>query len=93
MVVLRADSKRVFVLGEVMRPGPVPLTTSLAVLDAIAAAGGFTPFADENDIKVIRRAADGSELEFEFDYKAYVRGRAAGTNITLQPGDTIVVPN
>jgi polysaccharide export outer membrane protein len=92
VVVLRADSKRVFVLGEVLRPGPVPLATSLSVLDAISAAGGFSPFADENDIKIIRRTPDGAELEFAFDYKAYVRGRAAGTNLTLQPGDTIVVP-
>lgn len=92
VVVLRADSKRVFVLGEVMRPGPVPLASQLFVLDAISAAGGFTPFADEDDIRIIRRGADGAELEFEFDYKAYVKGRAAGTNIALQPGDTIVVP-
>jgi polysaccharide export outer membrane protein len=92
VVVLRADSKRVFVLGEVTHPGPIPLASQLYVLDAITAAGGFTPFADENEIRIIRRAADGQELEFEFDYKAYVRGRAAGTNIALQPGDTIVVP-
>lgn len=92
IVVLRAESKRVFVLGEVTRPGPVPLATQLYVLDAITAAGGFTPFADEDDIRIIRRGADGQELEFEFDYKAYVKGRAAGTNIALQPGDTIVVP-
>ncbi len=92
VVVLRADSKRVFVLGEVQRPGPVPLSSQLYVLDAISAAGGFTPFADENDIRVIRRGEDGKELEFEFDYKAYIKGRAEGTNIALQPGDTIVVP-
>jgi len=92
VVVLRADSKRVFVLGEVQRPGPVTLASQLFVLDAISAAGGFTPFADENDIRIIRRGADGQELEFGFDYKAYVAGRAAGTNIALQPGDTIVVP-
>jgi polysaccharide export outer membrane protein len=92
VVVLRADSKRVFVLGEVQRPGPVPLTTSLSVLDAISAASGLSVFADADDIKIIRRSPDGAELEFEFDYDAYVRGRAPGTNILLQPGDTIVVP-
>jgi polysaccharide export outer membrane protein len=92
VVVLRADSKRVFVLGEVQRPGPVNLLTRLSVLDAISAAGGFTPFADEDDIRIIRRGADGTESEFGFDYDAYVKGRASGTNITLQPGDTIVVP-
>jgi polysaccharide biosynthesis/export protein len=92
VVVLRTDSKRVWVLGEVARPGPVPLASQLYVMDALSAAGGFTPFADDNDVRIIRRGADGKELEFEFDYSAYVRGRAAGTNIALQPGDTIVVP-
>jgi polysaccharide export outer membrane protein len=92
VVVLRADSKRVFVLGEVLRPGPVSLSSQLFVLDAISAAGGFTPFADEDDVRIIRRGPNGQELEFGFDYKAYVRGRAPGTNIALQPGDTIVVP-
>jgi polysaccharide export outer membrane protein len=92
VVVLRADSKRVFVLGEVVRPGPVALASQLYVLDAISAAGGFTPFADEDDVRIIRRGADGNEIEFQFDYDAYVMGRAAGSNIALQPGDTIVVP-
>jgi polysaccharide export outer membrane protein len=92
VVVLRADSKRVFVLGEVLRPGPVQLASALSVLDAISAAGGFSPFADEDDIKIIRRLPDGQELEFFFDYDAYVRGRAPGTNVNLQPGDTVVVP-
>jgi polysaccharide export outer membrane protein len=92
VVVLRPDSKRVFVLGEVARPGPVPLATNLTVLDVLSAAGGLTPFADDDSIRIIRRAEAGAELEFEFDYGAYVRGRAPGTNLTLQPGDTIVVP-
>ena len=92
VVVLRTDSKRVWVLGEVQRPGPVPLASQLYVLDALSAAGGFSPFADDNDIRIIRRGANGQELEFAFDYGAYVRGRAPGTNIALQPGDTIVVP-
>jgi polysaccharide export outer membrane protein len=92
VVVLQANSKRAFVLGEVQRPGPVQLSSQLFVLDVLSAAGGFTPFADENDIRIIRRGADGQELEFRFDYDAYVAGRAPGTNIALQPGDTIIVP-
>jgi hypothetical protein len=35
---------------------------------------------------------DGTEQEYRFDYEAYIRGNAAGTNIVLQPGDTIIVP-
>lgn len=92
VVLLQANSKRAFVIGEVQRPGPVPLASQLFVLDVLSAAGGFTPFADENDIRIIRRGPDGQELEFRFDYAAYVAGRAPGTNIALQPGDTIIVP-
>jgi len=91
-VILLESAKRVYVQGEVQRPGPVSLATQLSVVDAISTSGGFTPFADQGDIRVIRRNREGEELEFGFDYKAYVRGRAPGTNIVLQPGDLIVVP-
>lgn len=91
-VILMQSAKRVYVEGEVQRPGPVSLATELHVLDAISAAGGLTAFADEDDIRIIRRGADGQEQEFPFDYDAYIRGRAPGTNIALQPGDLIVVP-
>jgi polysaccharide export outer membrane protein len=92
VVVLQANSKRVFVLGEVQHPGPIPLATQLTVLDAVSAAGGFTAFADDDDVRVIRRGPDGQELEFSFNYPKYVSGRAPGSNIVLQPGDTVVVP-
>ena len=91
-VILLESARRVYVQGEVQRPGPVSLATQLSVMDAITASGGFTPFADEDDIRIIRRGAQGQETEYGFDYKAYVRGRAPGTNITLQPGDLVVVP-
>jgi hypothetical protein len=41
----------------------------------------------------VRRNGDGTETEYRFDYYAYIRGRAPGTNIVLQHGDTIVVPD
>jgi polysaccharide export outer membrane protein len=91
-VILLESAKRVYVQGEVQHPGPVSLATQLSVVDAITASGGFTPFADRGDIRVIRRNPEGQELEFAFNYKAYVRGRAPGTNIVLQPGDLVVVP-
>jgi polysaccharide export outer membrane protein len=91
-VILMQSAKRAYVQGEVQHPGPVSLATQLSVVDAITAAGGFTAFADEGDVRIIRRDPKGQELEFGFNYKAYVRGRAPGTNIWLQPGDLIVVP-
>jgi polysaccharide export outer membrane protein len=62
-----------------------------SVLEAIAIVGGFAPFADKSDIRIVRRMGDGSEQEYVFDYSAYTKGRAPGTNIVLQNGDTIIV--
>ena len=91
-VILLQSAKRVHVEGEVVRPGPISLATQLTVVDAIAVAGGLSIFADADDIRIIRRGANNEELEFRFDHGAYVRGRAPGTNLVLQPGDLIVVP-
>ena len=93
VVVIGMNSRYVSVIGEVAQDTRVPLTRDLRVLEAIAQAGGFGPFADKNDVRIVRRNADGTESEYRFDYDAYIRGRAPGTNIVLQHGDTIVVPD
>jgi protein involved in polysaccharide export with SLBB domain len=64
----------------------------LRVLEAIAAMGGFALFANTGDVRIVRRQPDGSEVEFRFDYNAYIKGRAPGTNIVLRSGDMIIVP-
>lgn len=92
ILVLQMNSRFVSVIGEVARENRIPLTQDLRVLEAIALAGGFTTFADKGDVRVVRRQSDGSEIEYLFDFNAYVRGRAPGTNVVLQPGDTIIVP-
>jgi polysaccharide export outer membrane protein len=92
VVVQSIGSKYVSVLGEVLRPGPVPLSQDVRVLDAISTAGGFGPFADKKRVKIIRRTESG-EVEYRFNYDAYVGGNAPGTNLLLAPGDTIAVPD
>jgi polysaccharide biosynthesis/export protein len=80
---------RVFVLGEVARPGVYPLRGSLNLIEALALAGGLTEFADEDDIVVLRRAAkDGERKRISVSYGKAVGG---GELFDLQPGDTIVV--
>jgi polysaccharide export outer membrane protein len=91
VTVLHVASHQVFVLGELARQGPIPLTRSLRVLDAISIAGGFSPFADTDDIRVLRRTDEGV-AEYRFDYDAYLTGRAPESNLLLRSGDTIVVP-
>lgn len=93
VVVVQMNSRRVFVLGEVTHPGPIPLVEDLRVLDAISAAGGFTTFADKRHIKVIRRLEDGTGVEYRFNYNSYVSGGDPLSNLMLQNGDTIVVPD
>ena len=91
VIVLQMNSQFVSVVGEVGRNAQIPLSKDLRVLEAIAAVGGFNTFADKSDIRIVRRRADGSEAEFAFDYEAYIKGNAPGTNIVLQNGDTIIV--
>ncbi|MEI6226947.1 MAG: polysaccharide biosynthesis/export family protein [Deltaproteobacteria bacterium] len=82
----------VAVLGEVVKPGNYPLEASAGVLQALANAGGMTPFANKDAIVVIRRKADGSGVErigFTYSGLTQVRGRAA--SFRLQPGDVVVV--
>jgi len=93
VVVIQMNSRFVSVIGEVVQDTRVPLTRDLRVLEAIAQAGGFGPFANKSDVRILRRNADGTESEYRFDYGAYIRGRAPGTNIVLQHGDTIIVPD
>jgi len=93
VVVIQMNSRFVSVIGEVGQDTRVPLTRgTCASSKRSRAAGGFGPFADKSDVRIVRRNGDGTESEYRFDYDAYIRGRAPGTDIVLQHGDTIVVP-
>jgi len=92
VIVVQMNSRFVSVLGGVKQTARVPLTRDLRVLEAIASVGGFDTFAQKGDVRIVRRGADGAETEYRFDYHAYIKGNAPGTNIVLQNGDTIIVP-
>lgn len=92
VVVLNALSKRIFVVGQVLRSGPIPMANEMRVLEVLSVAGGFGPFADRSDVRVLR-VVEGEERVYRFDYDAFMAGNAPGTNIVLHPGDTIVVPD
>jgi polysaccharide export outer membrane protein len=93
VVVLEMNSQYVSVLGEVVRTARIPLKSELRVLEAITLVGGFTPFADKSNIRIVRRQGDGSEVEYRFDYDDYIRGSAPGSNIVLLAGDVVIVPD
>lgn len=80
------------VIGEgVLRSGPVDLQRNLRVVDAIAEMGGFSAFAKKDRIRILRNGPDG-QVEYRFDYEAFVKGRNPESNILLAPGDTVIVP-
>lgn len=82
---------RIFVLGQVQRPGVFVMNPRVDVMQALALAGGTTPFAATNDIKILRRS-DGGQQILEFRYKEVEGGRRLDQNIMLESGDIIVVP-
>jgi polysaccharide export outer membrane protein len=83
---------KIFVTGEVTRPGPYVVRQPTTLMQAIALAGGVGPYAAKRRIQVRRRAQSGDETIFNFDYKAYEAGSDIQGNITLRAGDVIMVP-
>jgi polysaccharide export outer membrane protein len=82
---------QVFITGEVNRPGPYPITPGMSVMQAIAMSGGFGRFAAKSRIQIHRRVG-GNEQMFLFDYSDFASGRNPASDIVLQAGDVIVVP-
>lgn len=90
VAVLSVNSKHIFLLGEISKPGEMPLLPGLTPLQAIASAGGLTPFANGKRIYILRGTA-GKQQKIPFNYKKAVKdGNLQG--VTLAPGDTIVIP-
>lgn len=80
------------VLGEVSRPGSYPMEPGAGVLQALAAAGGMTPFADKDGIFVIRQKADGSGSQrIRFTYSGLTQQEGRASAFRLQGGDVVVV--
>jgi polysaccharide export outer membrane protein len=88
VVVKEVNASRVFVLGEVPKPGAYPLRGAMNVLQALALAGGLTDFAAKGSIVILRRNDKGETQRINVDYNDAVKGDA----VQLYPGDTVVVP-
>ena len=82
---------RIYVTGRVNKPGVYLVNQDVNVLQALAIAGGLTPFAQRRNIKILRQE-NGVERAIPFNYKQVQRGEQLRQNIVLQPGDTVLVP-
>jgi polysaccharide export outer membrane protein len=90
VVVLAVNSQKIFMIGEVGHVGPILLTPGMTPLQAIAAAGGLSLFANQKRIYILR-GIQGKQQKIPFNYKKALKGDNS-QDISLQPGDTIVVP-
>jgi polysaccharide export outer membrane protein len=89
--VKQVNSRKVFITGQVAKPGPYPLTGPRNVMQLISLAGGLLEYADKDNI-VTLRSVNGRQSSFKFRYSDVSRGKDLSQNIELLPGDTVVVP-
>jgi polysaccharide biosynthesis/export protein len=89
--VTEVKSYKIYVVGEVTKPGEYAPTHEVTVLMGLALAGGFTRFANPDRIVIVRRDARG-ERRIPFDYSEVVEHGDLQQNLTLQLGDTVIVP-
>ena len=91
VTVLKTGSQRIYVLGKVTKPGEFPVGRNVDVLQALSMAGGLTPFADTNGIRIMRREGD-RQSTLPFEYGRVIRGEKLEQNVLLRAGDVVVVP-
>lgn len=91
VILTQINSQRVYVMGEVTRPGAYPVLPGMTILQAISSAGGLTPFANGKKI-FLMRDENHIQTKHPFSYKEVLDGRKAEENLSVKAGDTIVVP-
>jgi len=82
----------VYFIGEIGSPGLREVRLGATLLQAIADAGGLTPFAADRRIQLRRTDRTGKETIFLFNYRAVENGATISNNLRVQQGDIIVVP-
>jgi polysaccharide export outer membrane protein len=82
---------KIYVIGQVNKPGDFVVNPQVDVMQALSMAGGLTAFADTNDIKILRRTGD-RQIAISFKYNEVLKGKDLNQNIVLQSGDIVVVP-
>lgn len=89
VLVKEYNSKKVFVFGEVQKPGTFPFEENMSIVQAVTLAGGFTRNAAQNSTSLTRRV-NGQEVKVKVNVQDIALGKAP--NVTLEPGDIVYVP-
>jgi len=89
--VRQINGNKVYVIGQVNRPGEFIANPQVDVVQALSIAGGMNAFAELNDIKILRRV-DGVLKALNFRYRDIEKGKQLEQNVMLQAGDVVVVP-
>jgi polysaccharide biosynthesis/export protein len=92
VIVKQINSRKVFITGQVAKPGAFSLTKPTTVLQLISMAGGLLEFAKGKDIVIARSDVNGQQAALPFNYKDVLKGKKLDQNIILRPGDTVLVP-
>jgi polysaccharide export outer membrane protein len=93
--VKQINSRRVYITGQVAKPGPYPVTGSMTLLQLIAMAGGLHEFADKENIMIISatlKDKNGQPLTMKANYEDALKGKnLLRNNPELRPGDQVLV--
>lgn len=92
IVPFRDATRRVLVAGEVRSPRSLAFQDGMTVLDAFVASGGGTEYADLGSVRVIRSGSDKQQKEIEVNLARMLKRGDLGKNLSLLPGDIVVVP-
>jgi polysaccharide export outer membrane protein len=98
VMVKEINSRKVFITGQVAKPGAYDFGTRMTVLQLIAMAGGLGEFAKGKEILVIRETPGAAgrpgaqPVTFKFNYHEVQKGKNLASNLELKPGDTVIVP-
>jgi len=90
VVLTQINSKKIYLLGEVAKKGPMEMTPGMTLLEAISSAGGLTDYANTKKMYILRDDA-GKHEKIPVHYKEALKGNSE-LNLVLKSGDTIVVP-
>jgi polysaccharide biosynthesis/export protein len=93
VTVKQINSRKVYIMGEIAKPGGYALTGVMTVSQLIAVAGQPTDFADKKHIiiKSVKKRPDGEPWSWEFNYTDFLNRRKMSQDRELEPGDTVII--